>query len=42
LPGRTFKLGGSAASTARVLRALFGGSHLANPTFVGIGLSLFD
>lgn len=35
-------IGGNAASTAQILRALFGSSYVQNGTFVGIGLSLFD
>lgn len=35
-------IGGNAASTAQILRALFGSSYIGNGTFVGIGLSLFD
>ncbi|MBH9576064.1 Ig-like domain-containing protein [Inhella proteolytica] len=35
-------LDGNAGSTAHILRALFGKDFLANPTFVGIGLQLFD
>lgn len=35
-------LDGHAGSTAQIIRALFGAVHLANPVFVGIGLSLFD
>jgi serralysin len=35
-------LAGNAGSTAQILRAIFGSSALANKTYVGIGLSLFD
>lgn len=33
---------GHAGQTAQILRALFGASALANPTFAGIGINLFD
>lgn len=33
---------GNAGQTAQILRGLFGSGFLQNPTFVGIGLSLFD
>jgi hypothetical protein len=35
-------LAGHAGSTAQILRAIFGSQALANKSFVGIGLSLFD
>jgi hypothetical protein len=37
-----FDLDGAAGSTARILGAVFGREAVANPVFVGIGLSLLD